>query len=167
MSLEQRLEDVEFLEKVAVNSIEDTVLYIKAYCKSKEQFGMSDQHYDNAKDFLRKYNKAKLYGSTPDFMQDLMTNMLLSQTGRIARKSVPYFVLMSVGAGLIYLGYKAGNSTVMMAGAGISLGAFLVTSCLMPKIEYQRTMIIYQAMAKHPEVVDKALKRLYQKEKNV
>jgi hypothetical protein len=166
MSLEQRLEDVNFLEKIAVNAIEDTVLYLKAYCHSKEQFGMNDEHYSRAKDFLRCYNKSKLYGATPEFKENLMTNMMLSTTGNIFRKSLPYLLIAAAGVGFGIFGYKMENSTLVMMGAGFGFGS-LLSVFFLPKSEYRTTMLIYQAMQKHPEVVDKALKKLYEKEKNV
>lgn len=167
MSLEQRLEDVNFLEKTAVNTIEDTILYLKAYCRTKEQFSLADEHYQNAKDFMKEYRRCRSAGrATEQFMSDLMTNMLLSSTGRIFRKSVPYLLGATVSAGLVYWAYDAGNLPLAIAGAVVSFGT-VVTAFLVPRCEYHDTMLIYQAMAKHPEVVDKALKRLYEKEKNV
>jgi hypothetical protein len=166
MSLEQKLEDPVFLEKTVVNTIEYTVTYLKAYCKSKEEFGMNDEHYNNAKDFLKKYNNCKLYGVTTDFKNDLLPNMLFSTTGRIFRKSLPYFIFGTVGLGLAYWAYEAGNLPLAISGAVAGFGA-VVTAFLLPKCEYHDTMLIYRAMQKHPEVIDKALRTLYQKEKNV
>ncbi len=168
MSLEQRLEDPVFLEKAVVNTIEETVAFTRLFCKVREQAGaVSDEQYEDAKSFLKDYKKCKFYGATPDFRQNLLSNMIAAKSGRVFRKAAQYLLLTTVGAGLAYLGYSAENQFLIMAGTGISLGSLVTAFFLVPRCEYKKTLLIYHAMQEHPEVVDKALKKLYQKEKNV
>lgn len=168
MSLEQRLGDPVFLEKSVVSTLEETVSFTRLFCKVREQAGVTgDEQYADAKGFLKEYNKSKLYGATPDFKQDLFAQMMVSRSGRVVRKAAQYLVLATLGAGLMYLGYGAQNSLLFMAGTGISLGSLATAFFFIPKCEYNRTMLVYRSLEKHPEVLNKALKKLYEKEKNV
>jgi len=167
MSLEQRLADPVFLEKTVVSTIKETVEFARWFCTVREHAGVLDEQYEHSKSFLKDYNRCKVYGATPDFRNDLLGNMLIAKSGRVSRKSVPYLLLAAAGAASAYMGYNAENSFLVMAGIGASLGALVTAFFLVPKCEYQKTLLIYQAMHGHPDVVDKALKNLYKKEKNV
>jgi hypothetical protein len=168
MTLEQRLEDSVFLERTVVNTIEETVEFTRLFCKVREHAGVvNDDQYETAKSFLKDYNKCKFYGATPEFRQDLLSNMIAAKSGRVFRKATSYLVLAAAGSGLVYLGYSAESPLLIMAGAGISLGSLVTAFFFIPKCEYQKTVLIYQVMKKNPEVLNKALKKLYEKEKNV
>ncbi len=165
MTLEQRLEDPVFRENTFTRTIEDTIMFARLVCKVREQSGVNDGQYQSAKSFVTDYNKCKLYGANPEFMRDLFAHMMAEKTGRVVRKALPRLLIVAAGAGIAYAGYSSGNSLLGSLAAGLSMGVLVGTFGYMPNAEAQRTVIIYQAMEKHPDVVNDALKRLYEKEK--
>jgi hypothetical protein len=162
MSLDQRLNDPVFLENVLIGTIEETVKRVSAFTEYKKKVNALDEAYQSAEDFLSEYRRCAWTGEASGiFISGLKDFMVPSLLERWKGKTIPYTSFAI--AGFLAACYSITQNSFF--GVIFGMAATLVACFGAYRIGRQINNNInnlQDAVDKHPNIVNKALKYLYE-----
>ena len=163
-SLEERLSDSELkseFEDVIYNAVQKAQKHVYI-C---DKIGHRGETFDNAREFLASYRACAWKGEASSELANALSQLSIHYLmGRRKLSALPYYALFAVGSSVAVLGVVLSQPVAIFGGAAIDLLAFKLFGRYARK-EIKRTSQISAAFLTHKDLLNEALKNVYELER--